>query len=38
LATLDEIEQEYIAKYGNEQDLGDLNNLQYGRATEKQTI
>ena len=38
LATLDEIEQEYIAKYGNEQDLGDLNNLQYGRTTEKQTI
>ena len=38
LATLDEIEQEYISKYGNEQDLGDLNNLQYGRTTEKQTI
>lgn len=32
LATLEEIEQEYIAKYGNEQDLSDLNNLNYGKA------
>ena len=36
LATLDEIEQEYISKYGNEQDLGSVNNLQYGRTNDKQ--
>jgi hypothetical protein len=36
LATLDEIEQEYLAKYGNEQELGELNNLQFGRTSERQ--
>ena len=36
LATLDEIEKEYLAKYGNEQELGDLNNLQFGRTSERQ--
>jgi len=32
LRTLDEIEQEYIAAYGNVQDLSDLNNLQYSKS------
>ena len=36
LATLDEIEQQYIAQYGNEQELGELNYLQYGRTSERQ--
>ena len=36
LATLDEIEQEYLAKYGNEQELGELNNLQFGLTSERQ--
>ena len=38
LSTLNEIEQEYISKYGNVQELGDLNNLQYGKTEEKQII
>ena len=38
LATLDEIEQEYIAQYGDEQELGKLNNLQYGRTSERQIV
>lgn len=32
LETLDEIEREYIAAYGNVQDLSDLNNLQYSKS------
>jgi len=32
LRTLDEIEQEYIAAYGNVQDLSDLNHLQYSKS------
>ena len=36
LATLDEIEQEYLAKYADEQDLGAINNLQFGRTSERQ--
>lgn len=38
LSTLNEIEQEYISKYGNVQELGDLNNLQYGKTADKQII